>query len=367
MDFNWKDIYQDFLNSKINKSTERDFQHCISSVFHYYLRWQNNIIAEECIPIGATNTIRPDFVLYKDNIPQVVIEAKEPNHIQTERNKEQLFSYMRQKKVDFGLYVGEFIQLYYDMPNDVELPLLIFTLEYDEASQYGASFVELFNFIDFDKNLLAEYCTDRIQEIQKEQQLKLEIHQLASSDEGAKLCKSLLKSHFISKSYSDADVEMLLGDIEISLIRKSDNKPNTSLVNVENEIPTRITGGNDFITSKKRQRYTVNGRGKYCKNGSALELVKAYLSEHPSTYRTIDSIFNGHIPNYVLPKEEVERKEENSFDRNKTKRWHKDSPLISSDGIIFYVTTQVGDGCPIDFRDIVSLSVNLGYKIEPIP
>lgn len=59
--------------------------------------------------------LRPDFVLYKDEIPQVVIEAKKPNNIQTERNKEQLFSYMRQKKVDFGLYIGEEIQLYYDV------------------------------------------------------------------------------------------------------------------------------------------------------------------------------------------------------------------------------------------------------------
>ena len=96
------------------------------------MRWQNSIVAEERIHIGSTNTIRPDFVLYKDEIPQVVIEAKKPNNIQTERNKEQLFSYMRQKKVDFGLYIGEEIQLYYDVPTDVELPLLIFTLDYNE-------------------------------------------------------------------------------------------------------------------------------------------------------------------------------------------------------------------------------------------
>ena len=97
-----------------------------------------------------------------------------------------------------------------------------------------------------------------------------------------------------------------------------------------------------------------------------MELVKAYLSDHPSTYHTIVSIFNGYVPNYVLSKEEVERKEGNSFDRSKTKRWHKDSPLVSSDGVTFYVTTQVGDNCPIDFKDIVSLSERLGYKIEPI-
>lgn len=68
MDFSWNDIYQDFLNGKTKKCSEREFQNSIFSVFRYYLRWQNCIVAEECIPIGATNTIRPDFVLYKDEI-----------------------------------------------------------------------------------------------------------------------------------------------------------------------------------------------------------------------------------------------------------------------------------------------------------
>lgn len=365
MDFSWSDIYQDFLNSKIRKCSEREFQHCIFFVFRYCLRWQNSIVAEECIPIGATNTIRPDFVLYKDEMPQVVIESKEPNHVQTERNKEQLFSYMRQKKVDFGLYIGEVIQLYYDEPTDAELPLLIFTLEYNKDNQYGFDFVDLFNFVNFDKKRLADYCTNRIQEIQKKKQLDADIQYL-TSDEGEKFCKYLLKSHYISKGYSEADVEILIDNIDISLRRKCDNLSISSFVDITNEMPSQISSSNDYYTSKKRQKYTVNGRGAYYKNGSALELVKAYLSDHPSTYHTIVSIFNGYIPNYVLSKEEVERKEGHSFDRSKTKRWHKDSPLVSSDGVTFYVTTQVGDNCPIDFKDIVSLSEKLGYKIEPI-
>lgn len=365
MDFSWNDIYQDFLNSKIRKCSEREFQNSIFSVFRFYLRWQNGIVAEECIPIGATNTIRPDFVLYKDEMPQVVIESKEPNHIQTDRNKEQLFSYMRQKKVDFGLYIGEVIQLYYDEPTDAELPLLMFTLEYDKENPYGTTFVSLFNFVDFDKNRLTDYCTNRIKEIQKEKQLEIDIQQL-TSNEGVNLCSSLLKSHFISKGYSETDVEMILDDIEITLKRKNDNISTSSFVDITREFPTQIPVRNEFRTSKKRLKYSINGKGAYYKNGSALELVKVYLSDHPSTYNSIVSIFNGYIPNYVLSKEEVERKEGHSFDKNKTKRWHKDSPLVSSDGVTFYVTTQVGDNCPIDFKDIVSLSERLGYKIEPI-
>lgn len=159
---------------------------------------------------------------------------------------------------------------------------------------------------------------------------------------------------------------MLLDDIEIIIRTKSDKKRAVTSVDIKNEKSTSITVRNGYSGSKKRQKYTVNGSGAYWKNGCALALVKTYLLEHPSTYHTIVSIFNGHIPNYVLSKEEVEGKAGQSIDRNITKRWHMDDPLASSDGITFYVTTQVGDGCPIDFRNIVSLSEELGYRIEPI-
>lgn len=180
------------------------------------------------------------------------------------------------------------------------------------------------------------------------------------------MCESLLKSHFTSRGYSETDVNALLGIIEIVPRRKSENIPTVSCVDVNNVIPAIMPGGKEYSTSNKRQKYSVNGIGAYYKNGSALELVKAYLKDNPSTYHTFVSVFNGPIPNYVISKEEMEIKERSSFDKNKTKRWHKDSPLVSSDGITFYVTTQVGDNCPIDFKDIVLLSKKLGYKIEPI-
>lgn len=363
MDFNWSDIFQDFLDSKMRKCSEREFQNIIFSVFRYCLYWKNNIVAEESIPIGATNTIRPDFVLYKDDTPQVVIESKEPNHNISERNKEQLFSYMRQKKVDFGLYIGEVIQLYYDVPTDAELPILIFTLEYDENSMYGPSFVKLFNYQDFDRNQLADFCLSRIQEIQKRHRIDNDIKML-TSDEGSNLCVDLLKSHFLSIGYTEADSDSIFNDIEIVIRRKNNDvqaEPRTSFIQTNSEVNKAKNA-----PSQRRQKYMINRQGSYYKNAAALGLVRLYLQEHPSTYRKIESIFNTQVPNYVLSKEEVERKEERSYDRNKTKRWHKDFPLVSSDGITFYVTTQVGDGCPIDFKDIVSLSDRLGYKIEPI-
>lgn len=363
MEFNWNDIYQDFLSCKERACFEREFQNCIYSVFRYYLRWQNCIVAEETIPIGAANAIRPDFVLYKDEVPQVVIESKEPNHSQISRNREQLFSYMRQKKVDFGLYIGENIQLYYDVPDDVELPILIFTLEYGKDAQFGDDFVALFNRIDFDKNELTDYCLKRIQSIQKEQQLEKDV-QLLLSEEGKTLCNELLRTYFISKGYSQPDIDAVLGDIEI-VVKRKNSEEYVSLPINGNNLSSKYVADKE-PKNRKRQMYSVNGSGAYCKNRSALELVKRYITDHPLSYRMLQSIFAGTIPNYILSKDEVEAKKNHSLDRNKAKRWFEDSPLVSSDGVSFYVTTQVGDNCPIDFKDIVSLAEKLGYKIEPI-
>lgn len=363
MDFNWNDIYQDFYECKAQKCSEREFQRSIYTLFRYYLRWQNNIIAEENIPIGSVNTIRPDFVLYKDDVPQIVIESKEPNHFQNERNKEQLFSYMRQKKVDFGLYIGEMIQLYYDVPTDVELPLLVFTMQYNVNESFGDDFVKLFNYIDFSKENLTDYCTKRLDEMKQQKRLQAETRYLLSA-EGNELCHMLLQSHLTTKGYSDSEAETILADVEIIL--KSKHVPQKYESTETYHAVSAPILRKEYEPSKRRQKYSVNGRGAYYKNGSALELVKAFTTDHPSTYHSIVSTFNSYVPNMVLSKQEVDAKKERSYDRSKTKRWHEDSPLISSDGITFYVTTQVGDNCPIDFKDIVALADKLGYKIEPI-
>lgn len=363
MDYKWADICQDLLNFQRKKCTEREYQNCIYSIFRYYLRWQNNIVAEETIPIGSVNTIRPDFVLYKDDIPCAVIESKEPNHIQTTRNKEQLFSYMRQKKVDFGLYIGEKVELYYDVPSDAEMPLLIFSIELSTDSQYGQSFVKLFNYDDFGRNVLTSFCDERIKETKQREQLETEVLQLFTGV-GSQLCIDYLTSYFIAKGYSKLDVEQMISGINVVITRKCSNEQTASNLSELRQFVAPNT--QERVTSKTKGKFSVDGKGAYYKNRSALELVKCYLERHPSTWNSLESLFNGRIPHLLWTMEEIEEKRRISKDERLDIRWHLDTPLYSSDGVNFFVSTQVGDKCSINFIDIVSLSEELGIKIEPI-
>lgn len=49
-------------------------------------------------------------------------------------------SYMRQLKLNVGLYIGEKIQLYYDIPNDGENPICVFTAEFKKEDVNGSMF-----------------------------------------------------------------------------------------------------------------------------------------------------------------------------------------------------------------------------------
>jgi hypothetical protein len=65
--------------------------------------------------IGATNRITPDFVIKSTgNHKLFVIEIKQPNIPITSNHQQQLFSYMRQLKMEYGVLIGQAIQIFYD-------------------------------------------------------------------------------------------------------------------------------------------------------------------------------------------------------------------------------------------------------------
>lgn len=154
------------------------------------------------------------------------------------------------------------------------------------------------------------------------------------------------------------EIASTIDDAEIKIFE------NNNSVSNDNEIISH-TNHNKYSTGK-REKFSINGKGAFYKNGCALEVVRKYVENNNLTYNSIESLFCGKIPSLVMTVDEIKRKQHDSLDKYKNKRWHFDSPLKSSDGIEFLVSTQVGDNCPIDFNDIVSLAASLGYKIEKI-
>ena len=101
---NWNEIV-DILSSNIDISEviyQREIVACLRM-----LGWRSKegtLKEQVTLHIGNNNSIRPDIVLYKDNQPVLPIEIKRPTNISSSKEEKQLMSYMRQLKLNVGLF-----------------------------------------------------------------------------------------------------------------------------------------------------------------------------------------------------------------------------------------------------------------------
>ena len=132
--------------------------------------WKGEIIHKQSLRIGNRNSMVPDILVARDGEYQFVIEVKRPGNIQAKEEITQLESYMRQLRLDVGIYIGEHIEIFYDKPNTNHV-VSVFRLAIDLEEKRGARFVELFSKENFSKDAIVDFCEERIQEIQRQNSL----------------------------------------------------------------------------------------------------------------------------------------------------------------------------------------------------
>jgi hypothetical protein len=114
----YKDIWNDIcfhISYKSKNASERDFQFIAESLFEKlgWLQHKGEIIAQKLIPVGSAGSVKPDIVIKNNGQTLFVVELKKPNITMSGRNVEQLYSYMRLLKLNFGILLGETLQVYY--------------------------------------------------------------------------------------------------------------------------------------------------------------------------------------------------------------------------------------------------------------
>ena len=132
--------------------------------------WKGEIIHKQSLRIGNRNRMEPDILIARDGEYQFVIEVKRPNHTQQNEDINQLESYMRQLKLDVGIYIGEQIEVFYDKPNTNHV-VSVFKLAVDLEDKRGARFVELFSKDCFSKGEIVNFCKERLQEMERQASL----------------------------------------------------------------------------------------------------------------------------------------------------------------------------------------------------
>ena len=223
----WNEICVDLCNCQNRNVSESEYQKQVALDLRL-LGWKlyaHEIREQMTIEIGAANALRPDFVIYKDEKPQFVIELKRPQHVQRERERTQLFSYMKQLNLKIGLYIGEDIQVFYFDSAKDENPRLVFCVALKIDSEDGRMFVELFSRENYSQECLLEFCQERMEYLRQQELLAEELKYL-TSENGRIWIYDMLRRKYGEEHTADwvedllQKIDIIEGETDLALLKE---------------------------------------------------------------------------------------------------------------------------------------------------
>ena len=164
----WNEFCSYLIDCKERDDSEERYHEIIESQLSVlgWKRYKGEICHKERIPSGH-GFAEPDIVVKKDGVNQMVIEVKKPNHLQTKEERLQLLSYMRLCTLRIGIYIGEHIEIFYDVQGDSIEPVSIYRVPISLNEKRGQQFVELIRRDNFDKDRFMGFCEAQLQEQKK--------------------------------------------------------------------------------------------------------------------------------------------------------------------------------------------------------
>ncbi len=359
MNEKWEEICFLLSESIGTEISENDFEQNVIQALRV-LNWKEfagDIQIRPSFPFGASNRIMPDFVINsfeKKNL--FVIEIKQPNIPLTTKFQQQLFSYMRQLRLEYGILIGQTIQLFYDgdLTNHDD-PVLLETFQIEKEEPKGHKFVELFTKENFSFDLLKSFTENSLKKINRKADRKTLTNKILSDEYQSKVLE-LIKEDFLNE-YDAELIDNALSEVKINI---------SGLQNIET--PKRIVYEQSYSengSSRDTTKYRLNGGNKrLAKNRFVLEFVRQYLKRKPTTFSSLKNIFIDEFQGSTGVVNELEFVETKYA--NKTDKRHfleNDEILESSDRIKFVVSTQWGKH---NITEIVDLARKEGFQVEEV-
>ena len=286
---NWDEIV-DILSIYItNDTSEGNYQREIVNCLRM-LGWRSKegtLKEQVTLHIGNNNSIRPDIVLYKDNLPVLPIEIKRPTNISSSKEEKQLMSYMRQLKLNIGLYIGNNIQLYYDDPSDIDLPVCVLKAEFTENDRNGISLCKMLSYDTFNLNEIEENCKRLYENNINKNCLQNKLNDFLSAENIINNIKTLIKNKFMAEGFDEELLESELKDFSIEL------KSNKTISNHTEAKPfINIKHNQNYNDDKKKTQFSIDGVIYFGVGPFVHHVVKQYVMDHPNiTFEELKSIF----------------------------------------------------------------------------
>jgi hypothetical protein len=356
----WNQFVYYLREAKKNGVEEPEYHSTIEAQLQLlgWMRHKNEICHKPNLSIGNNGHIQPDILIQKDDKKQFVIEVKRPLHTQIAKDRDQLVSYMRQLKLKAGIYIGEHIEIFYDLP-DSENAVSVLTIPLELDNKRGARFVELFSKDRFSKEAIVQFCEERIKEMRHQESLnKIKDHLI--SDAQGQITEGM-KMYLMEKygnTFSESDIVGMLASLNFTATPKDGQQ---SVVTTHVAVPQKQVP--DTAKSKHQHdntQYSINGGSYQNKRRFVHQLVKMFVEEHPSaTFAELENVFPSTLQGsygVIRTTDYIRKKRIEEY-----RYLMKDSELLrSSDGVTFAVCSQWGIG---NTPRIVELAKELGYVI----
>lgn len=354
MNVDWCEIVTRLQPLKEKSSiTENDYQQEIESCL-IMLGWRKTngtMRPQYTINIGSSNSIRPDIVLFKDGRSVLPIEIKKPTNQFNQRQAEQLISYMRQLKLNIGLFIGDNIQLYYDNPQDKDVSV-VFCAEIQKDDSNGSTICDLLSYDKFTVENIEKFCQEQYQYRIKHNDLQRYIHKFCENGEAV---KSLIKENFLREGFEEKILEEELSKISVDVRRRDMVAP---FPHEYRETPIR--------REERNKEFTYQGTTYRNKRKFVLSFIKEYVADHPGiSFSELkkqfpDDLASSRERGVVRTLTSVEKmievqKQKNGYsdilDKNRY-FLHKEEILVLNDGTKVVVNSQWGTAFP-KFRDYI--------------
>ncbi|WP_026956565.1 type I restriction enzyme HsdR N-terminal domain-containing protein [Algoriphagus vanfongensis] len=341
--------------------SERDFEQNVIQALRV-LDWKEflgDLQIRPSFQIGASNRITPDFVVNSTEKKNLfVIEIKQPSIPLRINFQQQLFSYMRQLRLQYGVLIGQAVQIFYDGDlTDHDDPVLIETIEFERDSAKGLKFVELFSKQSFSYEALKTFTLNSLKKINRKADQK-KLQQKILSDEYRTELLELIKQDFLNNYDADL-IDNVLKEISINIQLKA--QPTTEKPAIQAYVSTQSENKN----TRDKTKYIINGTSaRLPKNRFVLEFVKAYLQKYPTGFSSLKRFFKDDYQGStgVINKLDfVETKYANKS--NKRHFTGNDEILTSADNIQFVVSTEWGKD---NIKNIVDLARENGFEIQEV-
>jgi hypothetical protein len=213
--------------SKNRSASERDFQTTVEFLFEKlgWSQYNGEIVSNKAIPIGSANSVKPDIIIKLNEQIVLAVEVKKPNTVISERNADQLRSYMRLLRLNFGVLLGETLQLYHELTNDNNPPIQVNDIPFVKDLKEGAEFIKLLSKDEFSFDRLQKYCDKKLADAEKIEICDKYVAKLCAL-EGAEFVRESIKDKLL-KEFSEEIVSSIINkiSIHISLKEKSDSEP----------------------------------------------------------------------------------------------------------------------------------------------